>query len=64
MLNNNKGNKMKTIRLFLLTILCVLLLAGCTEKEPPENVILYEEESETIEIEVEEAAEISSEYIV
>lgn len=48
---------MKTIRLFLLTILCVLLLAGCTEKEPPENVILYEEESETIEIEVEELQE-------
>ena len=42
---------MKTIRLFLLTILCVLLLTGCTEEETTENVILYEEESENIEIE-------------
>lgn len=48
---------MKTIRLFLLTILCVLLLTGCTEEETTENVILYEEESENIEIEAEELQE-------
>ncbi len=48
---------MKTIRLFLLTSLCVFLLTGCTEKKPAENEILYEEESETIEIEVEELQE-------
>ena len=48
---------MKTIRLFLITILCVLLLTGCTEEETTENVILYEEESENIEIEAEELQE-------
>ena len=54
---------MKTIRLFLLTILCALLLTGCTEKKPAEKEILYEEESETIEIEAEEASDISFEEL-